>query len=90
MLDTRRTFSVLMAGILFAGLAACGTAETGPGPILDTGPPGSEISAEVEASLRPEITVGFDITGTVAIARLQVLLQIEVAPALACSRCAAP
>ncbi|WP_328470744.1 hypothetical protein OHA21_05335 [Actinoplanes sp. NBC_00393] len=65
MLSARRTASALMATIAFATLTACGTAEAGPGPVLDTGPPGSEISAEVEATLGPKITIRFDITGAV-------------------------
>ena len=67
MLSARRTASTLMATIVIATLAACSTTaeETGPGPVYDTGAPGSEISDEVEAALGPKMTVKFDITGAV-------------------------
>jgi hypothetical protein len=65
MLSVRRTASTLTATIVVGALAACGAAEAGPGPVLDTGPPGSEISDEVEAALGPKITVRVDITGSV-------------------------
>jgi hypothetical protein len=69
MLSARRTASILMTTIvcttLAATLAACGTAEAGPGPVYDSGPPGSEISDEVKATLGPEVTLTFEITGAV-------------------------
>jgi hypothetical protein len=63
MLSARRTASALMAATVLATLAACGTAEADAGPVYDYGPRGSEISAEVEATLGPRITMRFDITG---------------------------
>ncbi|MEU4163454.1 hypothetical protein [Actinoplanes sp. NPDC026670] len=63
MFSARRTASALMAAISVAALAACGSAEEGPGPIFDTGPPGSEISDEVALSIAPRVTLTFDITG---------------------------
>ncbi|MFC4063463.1 hypothetical protein [Actinoplanes subglobosus] len=63
MLSARRTASALITAIALASLTACGTAEAGPIP--DTGPRGSEISDEGEASLGPEVTLDFDITGAV-------------------------
>jgi hypothetical protein len=66
MLSARRTASTLTATIVAATLAACGTTtEAGPGPVVDTGPRGSEISDEVEAALGPKVTVRLDITGAV-------------------------
>ena len=67
MLSARRTASTLTTIIVVSTLAACGTAEAGPGPVLDTGPPGSEISDEVEATLGPKITIRVDITGAVTV-----------------------
>jgi hypothetical protein len=64
MVSVRRTASMMMTAMVLAGLAACGSAEEpGVGAIYDTGPPGSEISDEVRASLGPVITVKVDITG---------------------------
>ncbi|MFC4069952.1 hypothetical protein [Actinoplanes subglobosus] len=63
MFSARRTASALMAVIAVATLTACGSAEAGPGPIFDTGPPGSEISDEVALSIAPRVTLTFDITG---------------------------
>jgi hypothetical protein len=67
MLSARRTASILMTTIVFATLAACGTAEAGSGPVYDYGPPGSEVSDEVKAALGPELTLTFEITGAVAV-----------------------
>ncbi|MBU2670671.1 hypothetical protein KOI35_44945 [Actinoplanes bogorensis] len=69
MLSARRTASTLMAALVFAGLAACSnTAEAeGPGPIYDTGPPGSEISDEVYNALGPLLVMKFDITGAATV-----------------------
>ncbi|MCO8276859.1 hypothetical protein M1L60_40395 [Actinoplanes sp. TRM 88003] len=69
MLSARRTASALVAAIAITTLAACSDDITGegPGPIYDTGPPGSEISDEFEATLGPKITLEFDITGAVTV-----------------------
>jgi hypothetical protein len=67
MFSARRTVSALVAATVFVTLAACDSAEAGPGPVLDTGPPGSEISDEVEAALGPKVTLKVDITGAVTV-----------------------
>ncbi|MEU8659637.1 hypothetical protein [Actinoplanes philippinensis] len=67
MFSARRTASALMATLALTTLTACGAAEAGQGPIYDYGPPGSEISDEVKATLGPELTLTFDITGAVTV-----------------------
>ncbi|MBL7260302.1 hypothetical protein [Paractinoplanes lichenicola] len=66
--DARRIAAILMAAFALTALAACtdDITDEGPGPVYDTGPPGSEISDEVEATLGPKMTITFDITGAVA------------------------
>lgn len=70
MFSARRVAGTLVAAFAMTVLAACtdDITDEGPGPIYDTGPPGSEISDEFEATLGPKMTINFDITGAVAFA----------------------